>query len=323
MKLTRRNALKAGAAFTAAPFINSSVVFAQERPKLTYATLAGGVSTIINEYLKVKRPDLDNGLELEIISEYTSVSSYYSDLISGTFELGIGAWDTFLRMHRREVPVRLAATMTTGTMINILASEGGPASVDELKGRTIAAIASSGAYNMCLSTISKLNGITLGEDVEVQNVPSPFEALTLVMSGNVDAGVSWEPSVSIAMARDEKLRPIFNLGEAYKEANGLDMPYFGFAVRQEALDRDAEIAAKLQATFGTLAEQMNANPMEVFELTAPALKTEASVLMSAYEAGRLEFTSEAMSSDAGRASIRTAQAFLDEADANIDDSFFV
>ncbi|WP_417597344.1 ABC transporter substrate-binding protein [Pararhodobacter oceanensis] len=323
MTISRRAFVQTGLLAAATPLISTPAVFAQSgRIQLNYATLKTGVSVIINEYLKHKRPDLDNGLEINITNEYTSVSSYYSDFISGTFELGIGAWDTYLRMYKRGVPTSLATTITTGTMINIVTRDDGPSSVEELRGKTVSAIAASGAFNMCKSTMQDLYDLELGEDITVQNVPSPAQAMTLLMAGNVDAALSWEPNVSAAMSRMPGLRTIFNLGQEYEEAKGMELPYFAFALRNEAIERNAETAALVHATFAQLMDQINADPMDAFTIAAPELNVEPEVLMQAYEAGRLQFSSHSMQQPEGRQLVREAQAFIDADDAEIDDAYF-
>lgn len=324
MSVTRRSFVQAGLALGATPLIaGMPALAANGRTRLTYATLKTGVSVIINEYLKAKRPDLDNGLDIDIVSEYTSVSSYYSDFISSTFELGIGAWDTYLRMHRKGVPARLATSVTTGTMISIVTREGGPSTVEELKGRSLAATASAGAFTMCKAAIGELHGIDLGKDVTVQNVPSPAQAMTLLLAGNVDAALSWEPNVAAAMARAEGLHPIFNLGQQYRAKQGAIMPYFSFAVRDEALQRDPEIGARVHATFAQLVDQINADPAEAFAIAAPHLNVEPEVLETAYDSGRLEFLSQSMIAPEGRELVRKVQAFMEPEDGAIGDDFFV
>lgn len=321
MSITRRKFVGSGIALGALPLLGAGPVFAAEdRISLTYATLKTGVSVIINENLKAKRPDLDNGLDIQITNDYTSVSSYYSDFISGTFELGIGAWDTYLRMFEKKVPTQLVSSITTGTMINIVAREDGPKSVDELKGKTIAAIAASGAYNMCKAVLQDTHGLELGKDIKIQNVPSPAQAMTLLMSGNVDAALSWEPNVSAAMARMKGLQPIFNLGEAYQKSQGLELPYFAIALRDEAVKRNPEVAKRLNATFAQLSDQINANPMEAFTIAAPELNIEPEVLMRAYEAGRLKFVTHSMLEPQGRDLVRKAQEFAES--TTIADGFF-
>ncbi|WP_458792995.1 ABC transporter substrate-binding protein [Yoonia sp. MH D7] len=323
MTISRRTFVQTGLAASAAPLIGAPAVFAQDANiKLSYATLKTGVSVIVNEYLKAKRPDLDNGLEIDITNEYTSVSSYYSDFISGTFELGIGAWDTYLRMYERGVPCSLVTTITTGTMINIVTAEDGPSSIEELRGKSIAGIAASGAFNMCKSALRNIHGIELGEDITVQNVPSPAQAMTLLLAGNVEGALSWEPNVSAAMSRMDGLRSIFNLGREYQDAEGAEMPYFGFALRNEAIEREADAAARVHATFAQLMDQINADPMDAFTIAAPELNVEPEVLMGAYESGRLDFSSHSMLEPAGRDLVRKTQAFVDAENGEIVDGFF-
>ena len=46
---------------------------------------------VVDEYLKAKKLDVKNGLSIEMVTPYTSVPAYYTDFISGSFELGDSA----------------------------------------------------------------------------------------------------------------------------------------------------------------------------------------------------------------------------------------
>lgn len=324
VNINRRNFIKFGSALGVATAIAPSSVFAIGKiEKVSYATLKTGVSVIFNEFLKEKRPDLDNGLDINIVDEYTSVSGYYNDFISGAFELGIGSWDTYLKMYRMGVPVQMATSITTGSMINIVTHENGPSSIEELKGKTIAGIVASGAFNICAGVIKEVYGLELGKDIYVQNVPSPAQAMTLLMSGNVDAALSWEPNISSAMGRVPGMRVIYNLGESYEKSAGVFMPYFSLALHKDAVKRNSSIARKVHNTFASINAQINNNPMEAFEIAAPHLSVKPEVLMDAYNAGRLQFKSTSMSNASdGPALVRKVNRFALSDNAEIDNDFF-
>ena len=75
-------------------------------PRVTYVTLATGFNVILNEYMAAKRFDLKHGVNIDVINSYVSVTNYYNDFTAGTFELGIGAWDTWAARFLAGVPLR-------------------------------------------------------------------------------------------------------------------------------------------------------------------------------------------------------------------------
>ena len=79
-------------------------------PRVTYVTLATGFNVILNEYMAAKRFDLKHGVNIDVINSYVSVTNYYNDFTAGTFELGIGAWDTWAARFLAGVPLKLVST---------------------------------------------------------------------------------------------------------------------------------------------------------------------------------------------------------------------
>ena len=75
-------------------------------PRVTYVTLATGFNVILNEYMAAKRFDLKHGVNIDVINSYVSVTNYYNDFTAGTFELGIGAWDTWAARFLAGVPLQ-------------------------------------------------------------------------------------------------------------------------------------------------------------------------------------------------------------------------
>lgn len=320
MSITRRRILQAGAAGTSICF--APYVRAQAKTTIRYATLNAGISVIFDEYLKAKRFDAKHGLNIELATAYTSVPAYYSDFIAGSFDLAIGAWDSFKGMSDKGVPVKLVSTFTTADIINIVAGKNGPQSAKELPGRPLAAVVATGSYNMCRAVLKRAYNVELGKDMPVQNVPNPVQAVAMVVSGNVDAALSWEPNIISAFEKVPDLRAIFNLGQEYESRQKRPLPYFGLALRKEAIARDPDLPKRVEATCHDLVAAINANPSEIYGIAAPKLNLKVADMLAAHQAGRLKFLSLSMLKEDGREAIRAAQAYINEKNPNVNPDFF-
>jgi len=144
-RLLRGAGLAAGTAVLATP----SILRGQAAvPRVTSVTLATGFTVILNEYMAAKRFDLKHGVNIDVINSYVSVTNYYNDFTAGTFEMGIGSWDTWAARFLAGVPLKLISTITDYDLLNIVAMKGGPGSVADLRGKTLSATLSSGAYRL-------------------------------------------------------------------------------------------------------------------------------------------------------------------------------
>ncbi|GAB4177354.1 MAG: hypothetical protein OHK0024_15090 [Thalassobaculales bacterium] len=322
---TRRNLLRtaaAGAALVAAP----AVLRGQEAmPRVRYVTLATGFNVVLNEYMAAKRFDLKRGVNIDVVNSYTSVSNYYNDLTAGTFDLGIGAWDTFAARYMAGVPLQLVCTVNDYDILHLVSLQSGPGSLAELAGRTIGATLSSGAYRITKLALRDFHKIDLEGAVKVQNVESPAAAVTMVLARNVDAGLTWEPNISVGVAREPALRTIYNLGQDFQKNAGFPLPYFGFALRKEAAQKHPGVGARIAAAIADCIDGVAANLDEAIALAAPKMRLEPAVLKAAFTSGRLVFRPKAMDDAAGRKAVVDSAAYLARNGAlprPLDDGFF-
>src|SRR5215510_14318495 len=165
-RLLRGAGLAAGTAVLATP----SILRGQAAvPRVTSVTLATGFTVILNEYIAAKRFDLKHGVNIDVINSYVSVTNYYNDFTAGTFELGIGAWDTWAARFLAGVPLKLVSTISDYDMLFVVAMQGGPKSVADLRGKTMAAIQSSGAFRVTKHCLEKFHNMQAEKDYRVQN----------------------------------------------------------------------------------------------------------------------------------------------------------
>jgi NitT/TauT family transport system substrate-binding protein len=327
----RRQLLQAAAAqgltlgVAGAAISMSSPALAQPMASLKWANLTPGFTILITEYVMAKGLDKKFGLDLGKPTSYTAVSTYYNDFVAGNFDVCMGSWDTFAARYMTGVPMQLVCAITTGNMINILTPKDGPKTIKEMEGKIFAAPQSTGTYRMTRALIKELQGFDIEAQTKIQNVDNPAAAVTLVMANRAEAGLSWEPNISAALKRVPDMRVLYNAGEEYKKKTGLDLPFFGVAVKKDMLAKDPSLARKIDDMFRECIRGITGNVDEAVKIGGSKSGIPADVLATAISSGRLQLKHISMSDEAGRNSVRTAAEFLARNKAlprTVDDGFF-
>ncbi len=291
----------------------------------SWANLAPGFTILITQYMRAKKLDEKNGIQLSAPTTYTSVGTFYQDFVAGRFDVCMGTWDTFAARYLAGVPLELVCTITTGDMINIVASAKGPNNVKELAGKTVAALQSSGTYRLTKALIKEYDGVDLETLATVQNVDNPAAAVTLVMADRADAGLSWEPNISSAIKRVPTLKVIYNAGVQYRAKTGLDLPFFAVAIRKELAAKNPQAARNIDRAFGDCLAGIVANVDEAVQIGGDGTKIPADVLKLAVSSGRMVFKHGSMTDPAARKSILTSADLLQRnglLPRKLDDAFF-
>ena len=310
--ITRRTALQsAGALATTALIAKPAILRGQAAmDRVSYVTLATGFNVILNEYMSAKRFDLKHGVNIDVINSYVSVTNYYNDLTAGTFELGIGAWDTWASRYLAGVPLKVVSSVTDYDMLYIVGMQGGPKTVDDLRGKTLSATLSSGAYRVTKHALSAFHKMEADKDYKVQNTESPAGAVAMVLGGSAEGGLTWEPNVSVGLEREPKLTAMYNVGQDIEKNAGILLPYFAIALRDEAEKRHPGVSKKIAAAFNECIQGVMANPDEAAKLSAAKMKVSEAALLSAFTSKRLVFRPAAMTDPVGRAKMEKAAEYM-------------
>lgn len=326
--LSRRTLLKAASAWAPCATLGAGLLgtqLARAQSGLRWANLAPGFTTLLTDYIVAKGLDKAHQLPLGKPTSYTAVTTYYNDFVAGNYDVCIGSWDTFASRYIAGVPLQYVCSVTTGNMINIVTQAQGVTGIQDLKGKTLAAPQSTGTYRMMRAVVKELAGVDLEGYSVVQNVDNPAASVTLVMANRADAGLTWEPNVSVGIKRVPNMRVLYNAGEEYRRKLGLDLPYFGVAVRKEAIARDATLVTRLNQAFAQCIEGITTRTDEAVAIAGANSGIPADVLKTAIASRRLEFKHSSMQSEQGRRSILAANEFLVRNGAlakAVDDGFF-
>ncbi|MEW6767056.1 MAG: ABC transporter substrate-binding protein [Pseudomonadota bacterium] len=323
--LTRRGffAASGAASLLLAPALRSA--FAQAGLSVKWASLQPGFTVLPVQYILANKLGQKNGINLPDPAPYTAVSTYYNDFVAGNYDVCIGSWDTFAARYQAGVPIKYLSTITDANMIALLAPKSGVSDVSQLKGKTIAALQSTGTYRMVRALIKETANIDIEKDATIQNVDNPAASVTLVMADRADAALSWEPNITTGLVKKPDLRVIFKAGDAYHKVGEGDLPYFGIGVRQELLDKNPDIAAKIGRIFEECLAGINADTAKAVDLFGEKTGIPSDILKEAMASKRLVFNYRPMSDGASRNSVMKASEFLARNGLLIkpvDDNFF-
>lgn len=297
------------AAVAATPGLGLSPAFAAGEP-VKWASLQPGFTVLVTEFIRYHKLDEKNGFTLAPPQIYTSVPTYYGDFVSGNYDVCIGSWDSFAVRYLGSVPIRYVCSITTGQMINILSKKGGITSIEDIRGKTIAAPQSTGTYRVTLAVLKEFLGIDLEKEATVQNVTNPAASVALLRAGSADAALTWEPNVTNGLFEDDRLQILLNVGDTYTDKTGAKLPYFGVAARDELLQRDPGIGAKLNGVFKDCVNGILADVDAAVAMVGERTGYKPEVLKEAITSGRLSFEFASMSDESGREVFNTAADFF-------------
>lgn len=294
--------------------------------ELKWANLAPGFTILVTEYMQAKGIDKKHGLNLGKPTTYSAVSTYYNDFVAGNYDICIGSWDTFAARYQAGVPIQFVCAISTASMINIVVPKNGVTSIKQLEGKTLAAPQSTGTYRMTRAIVKELAGIDLETATKVQNVDNPAASISLVMADRADAGLSWEPNISAGIKKVPDMRVLYNAGEEYKKKLGLELPYFGVALRKEAIAKNPGLAGKVDRAFAETLAGITGNVEDAVNVAGARSGIPPDIIKLSISSGRLQFKHISMADEKGRETVRTASEFLvrnEMLTRALDNNFFI
>ena len=326
-ELNRRSVLKTGlSGLSATLFATHAERALANDISVSWASInPGSFTTFIMEFMRKRGLDKKHGISLPAPIVYTSVNSYYNDFVVGNYEMCMGSWDTLTSRQQAGVPLQFLCAFTTGSMINILVPANGAKTLQELKGKTLAATQATGTYRVMRALLKDFASFNLEQEMKVQNVDNPAAAVTLVMVDRADAVLVWEPNTSMALLKAPGARVLYSAEDDYRKKTGLDLPYFGVALRKELLTRSPDIAARLDAAFEDSVSGITSDIDGAVDIVGSGGGLDPEVMRLAIKSGRLQFKHISMRNEKGRELIKAASRMLVDnklLDRPVGDEFF-
>jgi NitT/TauT family transport system substrate-binding protein len=290
-----------------------------------WASLTPGFTPFLTDYMVATGIDKKYGLNIGKPTSYTSVSTYYNDFVAGNYDICIGSWDTFAARYLAGVPLMFVCGITTASMIALVAPGGGVKDIRALQGKLISAPQSTGTYRMTRAVVKQLESFDIEQAAQIQNVDNPAASVSMVMARRADAALTWEPNISAGVIRMPDIKVLYNIGDQYRRKLGVELPYFGVAVRKEALKKDPQIARKVDQAFGAAVSAIVADPATAVRVAGSGSGVPIDLLQLCIQSKRLQFMHISMSDQSGQKVMQVAGDFLTKGGLlpkSLDNGFF-
>ena len=329
MTVSRRRFLEGagttGLALSAGIVGAPNLAFGAAPTTLKTATLAGGWSNLQNQVLFNNRFDEKHDLKFDSFRVYNRLGTYYADFLKGNFQIGVGTWDSFAKMHMKGAPMQVIGIVSTGTLAGIFARKDGPDSLDELRGKTVAAMQVSGTFKMAKTWAKVFGGVDFDKDVRIQNAPNPPATISIVAAERADAAIVWEHALSTGLHKIPGSKVFLNINEFYRGHTGRDQPYFCIAINRKALGEvPADTVARAVRVYADCFEWIMSNPAD-FQALGPSARIAPAVLKTAMDSGRMQFKMRPMSESKNREDVHFAAEIMRKAGAlpqSLPESYF-
>ena len=156
--------------------------------------------------------------------------------------------------NKTQGQVQLAALNTLGVLYLVESGEQ-IQSVEDLRGRTIYATGKGSTPEYALNYVLTQNGLTPGQDVQVEYKTEHAELAALLASGQADLALLPQPFVTSALAQNENLRIALDLTELWDQAaQGKSVLTMGcLIVRKEFAQQHPQALETLMEEYGASA----------------------------------------------------------------------
>jgi ABC-type nitrate/sulfonate/bicarbonate transport system substrate-binding protein len=258
---------------------------AAETIKLTIGAFAGpGQTAALAETATKMGIAEKHGIDLEV--KYAgSIGAYYTNLANGSIDALAAGTLPAASQRIQGVPLQILNTLTTYEMTSVLSNDPEVQSLEDLKGKKLAATTAASEYQV-LAITAKAQGIDLEKDVQIVNAEvGGMQAL--IEGGRVDAVDGWEPTLSLMQKKDSELRVVWNGAEAWKEMTGRTGRNLNFVVREDWLDENADSVQRIVDMWTEVVATIEAKPDEVDKLLQESAKIPPGMFADAQNGGRL------------------------------------
>ena len=189
-----------------------------------------------------------------------------SILVNGDTEVAAVPSYVGANLFNRGVDIRMAAVVVWG-LIWLIGPEGTPATWESLRGQTVMIPFPNDMPDLVFQYLSAANGLTSGEDFDIEYYAQPPEIIGQLVAGNGSWAVLPEHVVTLALARanqnGQALGRVFDLQTEWAAAAGTSprIPQAGIVVR-------GEIAADHPGVLAALLDDLSSS-VEVVNAAAP------------------------------------------------------
>ncbi len=268
----------------------------QEMYTLKASTITVGLSTF--DVIE-KRPEVFSGIPLTIqVVRFQVPPQSIDSLLKNDTQLTVIPVELAgLTMQKGDV--RIIAVDNYMNQAIIVRNDSSINDIRDLKGKTVAAVVGSGTYAMFKSFMKELYNITVTEgeesDIKIINV-RPSEVIDAVLNGDADAGVIWDPIVSLAVTK-YNMKILASYQELWEKWSGTTKPpMLVWIVRGDILENNHKLIDLLQETHKKAAEYWNNNKEDTIAILVELYGLSSDVAEKVWERNQM-YTAKCISEE--------------------------
>jgi ABC-type nitrate/sulfonate/bicarbonate transport system substrate-binding protein len=259
----------------------------QEAIKVKISRLAfPAMSTMMIDIVKARGIDKKHGIDLEGVT-FSAVSGYYGALANGEADMTPAGPLVVQKMITEGVALRIGLTWARMNILSVITGDPAIKSIEDLKGKTIAADMGSSEYQT-LAVYGRVNNITFGKDISVVQAGPPM-ARSQLQAKRVEAAMLWEPTTTLALRDNPDYRVILQGDKAWSsiaKTTGWDLV---LAMREDFLKAKPQAIPRLVSMFQEAQAWYMANIDEADAIIVASLKLPAGIFKEAVASGRLAY----------------------------------
>lgn len=162
-------------------------------------------------------------------------------------------------LYNKKVNYKLAAIPVWGTLY--LFGQENINSWQELKGKKIHLMAKGMTPDVMFRYLLKQHGLDPQKDVDLDySFPTHIELANAVASGKARMGVISEPLVSMVMAKNTKVHPIFSLNKEWKTITQKEIPQTALLVNKKLASEQPALVNSFLEKYKESVQWVNTNP---------------------------------------------------------------
>jgi NitT/TauT family transport system substrate-binding protein len=283
-----RNTLKAACAIFAIINLTSiASAGAADLLKVKMSRLAfPSLSTMMIDIVKAKGIDKRHDIDLEGVT-FSAISGYYGALANGDADMTASGPLVVQKMILEGVPIRIGMTWARMNILSVITGDPSIKSIDDLKGKSIAADMGSAEYQT-LAVYGRSQNLVFGKDVAVVQA-SPPVARGQLEAKRVEAAMLWEPTTTLALRDHPDYRVVLagdTAWSAISKTAGWDLVV---AIREDFLNAHADALLRIISMFQEGRDWYMANLDEADQILAETIKLPKDAFKAAVSSGRLAY----------------------------------
>jgi ABC-type nitrate/sulfonate/bicarbonate transport system substrate-binding protein len=270
---------------------------------LAFPSLASPIIAIVQD----QQLGAKHGLDLEIMP-YAAIAAYYAALNTGEVQTLVGGPHVLQRLRGDGAPLNAVATYAKASAIGVITGKPEIQSLMDLRGKRLAADMASSEFQI-IALYAQAQGLNLRQDVTVVQAGPP-QVRTLLQTGEVEAGMTWEPSLTLNLADSPSYRIILNGDEAWRAVSNTEGWELAVLMREDYTTQNPQAVQRWIATLQEAVQLIRTDLDKADEIVAREVKLPPGTFKQAVSSGRMVYevapTWEPRNRDALRAMFQAA-----------------